>query len=211
MGFSLMFTNRLDAGHRLAQKLASYKNTQTIVVGLARGGVVVASALASQLSLPVDVLVVKKIAAPGNSEFAIGALAPDSVSIIHGRTASLLGVDEEYIKLQIANLKLQIKEKERLYRKGKKPLVVKDKTVILVDDGIATGATFEAAIKWCKAKKARRIVAAIPVMPYDMIGMIKPEVQELVVIETPADLGAVGQFYKQFDQVEDEEVLSLVL
>lgn len=206
-----MFTDRADAGRQLAQKLSSYVNTQqTMVIGLARGGVVVASVVASTLHLPLDVLVVKKIGAPGNSEFAIGALAPDNVFVMHGRAASRSGVDEQFIKYQIANLKLQIEEKERLYRKGMKPLAVKDKTVILVDDGIATGATLEAAIKWCRAKKARQIVAAIPVLPEDTVGIIRPEVKELVVLEAPSEFASVGQWYAHFDQVADEEVVALL-
>jgi putative phosphoribosyl transferase len=205
-----MFTDRRDAGQKLSVKLGSYKHPQTIVVGLARGGLVVASEIATALSLPFDILVVKKIGAPGNSEFAIGALAPDNVFSVHWKIAQRLGVDEQYIKSQVSELNNQIKDKTVLYRKGMKPLVVKDKTVILVDDGIATGATFEAAIAWCRAKKARAVVAAIPVMPMDAVDQIKPEVTELVALETPQEFGAVGEFYARFEQVTDGEIIEIL-
>ena len=205
-----MFTDRRQAGMRLAEKLASYKNTSALVVGLARGGVVVAQEVASKLFLPLDVLVVKKISSPHAAELAVGALAPDGVSLVNWRLVTATGVDERYIRTQIRQLADQIKQKTLLYRKGRKPLAVRDKTVILVDDGAATGATFEVAVKWAVAKKARKIVAAIPVTPPDTVARIVPEVSEVVTLETPEDFHSVGQFYRNFDQVEDEEVVQLL-
>lgn len=206
----MIFTDRHSAGLLLLGKLVPWRGKDSIILGLARGGVVVASAIASGLDVPLDVLVVKKIPAPGESELALGALTPDGVSYVDWKFAGRLGVDEEYIKSQIRQLTDQIKQKTSIYRKRKKPINVRDKTVIIVDDGVATGATLEAAIKWTRKKHAGRIIAAIPVMPADTLGKIKPEVDELIVLEAPREFAAVGQFYKDFPQVEDSEVVQLL-
>lgn len=206
----MQFSTRHSAGLFLVEKLSRYHGKETIILGLARGGLLVASALASGLGVPLDVLVVKKIPAPGQSELAIGALAPDGVSFVDWKFSHRVGVDEYYIKSQIRQLTDQIKQKTSLYRKGRKPIDVAGKTVIIVDDGVATGATLEAAIKWTRKKHARKIVAAIPVMPADTLGKIKPKVDELIVLEAPGEFAAVGQFYKDFPQVEDPEVIQFL-
>lgn len=205
-----MFTTRAYAGTILAKKLAHYKGLPALVIGLPRGGVVVASAVSHALALPLDALVVKKIPSPSQAELGIGALAPDDVFFIDWKLAHRVAADEDYIKSQIRQLADQIKRKLLLYRKGKKPLFVREKTVIIVDDGAATGATLEAAIKWLLKKKAKKIVVGLPVAPPEIVAKIKPEVHELVVVETPRDFSAVGQFYKEFPQVEDGEVIALL-
>ncbi len=206
-----MFSNRIQAGEALSAKLSSYRGTTSVVMGLARGGVVVAGQLARALGTPLDVVVVKKIGSPYEPELALGAVAPDGVTHVDWRMAHRMAADEEYIKTQIAELNDQIREKTLLYRKGKKPLSLKDKTVILVDDGAATGATMEVAIKWVRAKAAKKIIVALPVAPPETVAHIKPEVSEVVVLETPENLGSVGQFYQSFEQVSDEEVVKLLL
>ena len=204
-----MFTDRKEAGTLLAKKITS-KDEGTIVVGLARGGVVVASSFALELSLPLDVLVVKKIPAPDQQELGLGAIAPDGIIQVNWRLAHTRGVDEAHIRTQVSLLSDQIREKILLYRKGRKSFVVRDKTVILVDDGAATGATMEAAIKWCRAKKVKKIVAAIPVVSHEAADHIRPEVDELITLEEPEDFDAVGQFYREFVQITDEEVIELL-
>ncbi len=204
------FKDRIEAGQLLAQKLSHSGEEPNIVVGLARGGLIVAHQIARALSIPFDVLVVKKIGAPHNSEFALGALAPDGVREIRWRTAASVGADEHYIATRLAALSKEIKEKTRLYRRGRKPLVVKDNAVILTDDGIATGASFEAAIKWCNVKQAKSITAAVPVMPFDAVARIRPKVDQLVTLMTPQNFGAVGQYYEQFDEIEDTRIVDLL-
>ena len=194
----MTFTDRNQAGNLLAEKLSSYRGQHALVLGLARGGVVTARAVADGLNLPLDVVVVKKIGAPGQEELAIGALAPDGVS--YG----------DFGKSQITNLNDQIKQKTLLYRKGRKPYRLHNKTAILVDDGAATGATMEAAIRWVRKKHAKKIVVALPVVPKELIPKISPEVDELVVLHAPDEFGAVGQFYERFEQVTDEEVVELL-
>ena len=206
----MVFTDRYSAGLLLLEKLASWRGKDCVILGLARGGVVVASVIASGLNVPLDVIVVKKIPAPGQSELAIGALAPEGVSFVDGKFATRVGADENYVRTQISELNDQIKKRTALYRKGRKPLDVRDKTVILVDDGVATGATIAAAIKWARKKHARKIIAATGVMPADTVAKIQPEVEELVALEAPSEFGAVGQFYRDFPQVEDPEVVELM-
>jgi len=206
----MVFQDRHQAGQLMSDTLAGYRKGKAVVLGLPRGGVVVASALARALSLPLDVVVVKKIPSPGQPELGIGALAPDGVSYIDWKLAHRVAADEEYVKSQSIELTEQIKRKTLLYRKGRKPLDVREKTVIVVDDGAATGVTLEAAVKWLRSKKAKRIVVAIPVAPREVVARVKPEVDELIVLTAPGDFGAVGQFYKEFGQVEDEEVVKLL-
>ena len=206
-----MFNDRRQAGTLLAQRLLSYRGKAVCIVGLARGGVAVAKTIADDLNSPLDVLVVKKIGAPGQLELALGALAPDGVSYIDWRFAQRLGMDEKHIKEAISRQSSAIREKTLLYRKKRKPYRFREKTVILVDDGAATGATIEAAIRWVRKKYAKKIVVALPVAPKELLPKIAPEVDELIVLETPAEFGAVGQFYKDFTQVSDEHVIELLV
>lgn len=205
-----MFTDRSQAGVLLAEKLPPQKGSGSYVLGLARGGVVVASRLASKLSILVDVLVVKKIPTPDQPELGLGAVAPDGVFHVNWRLVQARGIDEAYIRTQISELSGKIRQKILMYRKGRKPLVVRHKTIILVDDGAATGATFEAAVKWCKAKKAKNIIAALPVTSREAASRIRPEVDMLVTLEEPKEFDAVGQYYREFPQVTDEEVIELL-
>lgn len=206
----MIYNDRRQVGRLLAEKLSSYRGTPALVLGLARGGVVVAVQIARELQLSADVLVVKKIPSPGESELAIGALAPDRVLFVDWRFAQRVGADEAYIKSCERELSDQIKQKILLYRDGKEPLNLKDKTVIVVDDGAATGATIRAAILWLKKKHAGKVVVGLPVAPPDLEGKIKPEVTELVILDTPPEFSSVGQFYEHFPQVEDQEVIELL-
>jgi predicted phosphoribosyltransferase len=204
------FTDRYHAGQLLSEKLSPYRSSPCIVIGLVRGGVVVASVIAKSLNAPLDALVVKKIPSPMEPELGIGALAPDGVSYIDWRLAHRVGADEDYMNNQIRTLQEVIREKILLYRRGRKPFNVKGKVVILVDDGVATGATFEAAVKWLRKKKAGKIIAAVPVVPSEILGRMRPEVHDLVLLEEAAALHAVGQFYSSFPQIEDKEVIALL-
>ncbi len=205
-----MFTDRVDAGTLLARKVSSYRGGEGVVLGLARGGMVIGATIASFLELPLDVLVVNKIGAPGNSELAIGAVAPDGVSFIDQALAERVGADENYIKSQITNLNDQIKQKIFLYKKNRKSLSIKGKTVIVVDDGAATGATMFAAMAWLKKKKAGKIVAALPVMPAELAEKLRTNIDDVVYLEAPRIFDAVGQFYEDFREVSDEEVIQLL-
>lgn len=194
----------------LAPKLNPYRGTDAIVLGLARGGIVVASRVAKYLGSPLDVLVVKKIPSPVSSELGIGAVAPDEVSVVDWRLAQSVGADEAYVKRQKKRLAEEIKERTNIYRRRREPLSLLDTTVLLVDDGAATGATMEAAVAWAKKKGASNIVVALPVAHPDVVSKLTGEVKELVILEVRSDLSAVGQFYKEFHQLDDREVVELL-
>lgn len=206
----MIFDNRQQAGTLLGDRLTVHNGKSIVVVGLARGGVVVAQQLASMLHTPLDVLVVKKISSPMEQELAIGALAPDGIFTVNWKRAQRLGVDEGYIKGVISDKQEAIREKTLLYRKKRKPYELQNKTVILVDDGAATGATMEVAVKWCRKKHARRIIVALPVAPKEFVDRFKHTVDDLIVLESPTDFSAVGQWYKDFKQVEDGDVVELL-
>lgn len=205
-----MFTDRVGAGSLLTRKLFPYRDSGGIVFGLPRGGVVVAVEIARNLNLPLEVLVVKKIGAPGNSELAIGAVAPDGVSFVDQEFASMVGADEQFIRTQISELNDQIKKRMLLYQKAGEKRSVKGKTAIVVDDGAATGATVAAAVAWLRKKKAGKIIIALPVAPFEFVEKMKGKVDDLVVSSASEDFSSVGQFYEYFPQVTDEEVIELL-
>lgn len=205
-----MFKDRKEAGYLLAQKLKGYSGEGTIVLGLARGGVVIASQVAKILQASWNVLVVKKIGAPSNPELAIGAVGPDRVVVWDEALCQNLDVSEKE-KAKLLEFKSKEREaKENFFHQGRERLNLKEKTIILVDDGIATGATTEAAVEWIRLQKPNKIILAVPVAPPDALEKLKPEVEEIVCLETPWGFGAVGQFYRDFSQVTDEEVVELL-
>ncbi len=181
----------------MAQHLLQYKNKkEVLVLGIPRGGIVVAAEVAKQLHVPLDILIIKKLGAPGNEELAIGAVSVDS---------SYLGVSLEYIEKQTK--KKQQEAKQRMdFLRGKKPLYsVKNKTVILVDDGIATGSTMVMAIQVIKKQSPKKVVVAIPVAPSDTITKLEQFADEVICLQQPMLFFAIGQFYRDFQQVEDGE------
>ena len=205
-----MFSDRTDAGTKLANELRLGTYTVQLVIGLARGGAVIARAISDALGIPTDILVVKKIGSPVNTELAIGALAPDGVSYLNDRLARQTGADTAYITSQISRLTGEIKQKTRFYRSGMPPVDIHGKTVILTDDGIATGATMIAAIRWAQYKRAKTILVAVPVAPPDVVTALRALVRTVVVLETKTDFGAVGEFYTRFPQLTDADVVKLL-
>lgn len=204
-----MFTDRHAAGSLLAPKLAGYA-ADTIILGIARGGIAVAAAIAETNNTPLDTLVVKKIGSPYDPELGIGAVAPDDISAINWPLAHRVAADEHYINGAVQNLSAAVGEKMRLYRKGRDPLRVKGKTVVLVDDGAATGITIEAAVSWAKKRGARKIVVVLPVAVQSVVQKLTPEVDEVVTLEVPLTLESVGKWYEKFEQVSDEQVIALL-
>ncbi|HLD25198.1 MAG TPA: phosphoribosyltransferase family protein, partial [Patescibacteria group bacterium] len=199
----VIFKNRQDAGELLAEHVRVYRGKNVLILGLSRGGIVVARTVAKMLNIPFDVLVVKKLSSPYEPELAIGALAPDGISVIHSKDARRVGADEEYVRIQITKLKDYIKRKTLYYRRGNKPHRVLGKTVILVDDGAATGATMEVAVRWARKKRAAKIIVALPVASLEAMNTIRSEVDALIVHASTDALGSVGEFYQSFEQVED--------
>jgi len=206
-----VFEDRTDAGKQLAQYLLHYKNDpHGIVIGLPRGGVVLAVEVAKKLELTLDVVCPRKIGAPMNPEFAIGAITETGEGIFDRQAINYLAVTEDYIEKTVEEEKQQAQHRLNLYRKGMGPRVLKDKVVIIVDDGLATGSTMKAAITSVKAEGAKKIVAAVPVSPVDTFEEIKEMVDEVVCMSTPPLFQAVGQFYLYFGQTSDNDVVEIM-
>ncbi|MBI5019758.1 phosphoribosyltransferase [Candidatus Gottesmanbacteria bacterium] len=206
----MLLKNRLDAGILLADKLLAYRTPPVLILGLAKGGLVTAKGISGVLGVAFDVLVVKKLSSKLDPEFALGAVAPDHVSLIHWKDAHRMGADEEYMKKAVNDLSADVKRLMAAYRRDKKPLAVADKTIIIVDDGAATGATMEAAILWARKKRAKKIIAALPVAPHSVATKLRPEVDELIILHEMKEFSSVGSCYEEFGQVTDGEVVQLL-
>lgn len=205
----MMFKDRVDAGKLLAEKLAMYRGKQDVVVlALPRGGVVVGAEVAKALAAPLDIVVTRKIGAPGNPEYAIGALTESGEPIFN--EAERVDVDTEWLKREVAKEKQEAERRIKTYRGDRPPTDLANKIVIIVDDGIATGLTMRAAIQSVRAKQSKKIAVAVPVSARDSAEIIKQEADELVVLDTPLFFGAVGAFYQIFNQTTDEEVIKLL-
>ena len=209
-GPPVRFADRKDAGRRLAALLEPLRGTAPIVLALPRGGVPVAAEVADALDAPLDVLVARKLGVPYQPELAMGAIAPDGVRELNEDVVSALGIAPEEIERVAVRESQELARRARCYRAGRPPLEVADRVVVLVDDGIATGATARAAIRWLRSKGPRRLVLAVPVAAAETADALSDVVDDLVVVERPVDLQAIGAWYERFDQVSDDEVQSIL-
>lgn len=207
----MIFRDRREAGRLLGEKLSFLKGKQSLLVlAIPRGGVVVGSEVAKALGTPLDVYITRKIGAPYNPELAIGAIASDGTLILDRSLASRLGVSEEYIKAQSAREREEIVRRMRRYRGTRPSPDLEGKRVVLVDDGIATGATIEATIDALQKSGLEELILAVPVAPRETIDRLKAKVDRLVCLHAPEIFWAVGSFYLTFDQTSDEEVIALL-
>ena len=207
----MLFKNRQEAGFKLGQKLKSYSNnSEAIVLALARGGVPVAYEAAKLLNLSLDVIVVRKIGAPANPELALGAITLDGQTVWDQTLIEGLRVSQSYLDQKIKLKKQEVLRRQKLYRGQKPPLILKDKIVILIDDGIATGSSILAAVKSVKTSGPNKIIIATPVIAADTIEKLKSTVDELIYLSAPIFFMSVGSFYDNFEQTEDEEVVKLL-
>ena len=204
------FKDRKEAGQILAHKLINYLGQNVIVLGLPRGGVPVAFEVAKALKAPLDVYVVRKLGVPGHEELAMGAIASGDVRVLNKPVIEDLGVTEEAIEAETRKEREELKRRELLYRDDRPPLEVSDRTVVLVDDGIATGSTIKAGIAALKKQKAGRIVVAVPVAPISSIEELKKEVDEVICVSTPEFFYAISLWYDEFPQTSDEQVRELL-
>jgi predicted phosphoribosyltransferase len=201
-----MFRDRIDAGQQLANDLKRYKRKKdTVVVALPRGGVVLGYTIANELHLPLDVILVKKIGHPSNPEFAIGAVSMTGM-IIDGFT----GIDQTYIDKTTQKIQELLKKRYKLYYGDKSPMELKNKTVIVVDDGIATGKTLIAALELIRKEKPEEIIVAVPVAPPDSIKEIENYSDKIICLETYSPFHSIGLYYQDFTQVKDQEVKLLL-
>lgn len=202
------FQNRAAAGRQLAKALKRYRGRpDTIVVGLPRGGVVTAAAVAEELDLPLDVLVIRKLGAPDNEELALGAIGPRGVRVLNADVISMCGIDPLEIDLIEERERAELERRERLYRGDRRPLDCARKKVIVVDDGLATGSTMAAAIAILRRERADWIILAVPVAPIETLDRLYLHADELVCLATPEPFRAVGYWYTDFAQVDDAEVM----
>ncbi|MEW6572298.1 MAG: phosphoribosyltransferase [Bacillota bacterium] len=205
-----MFTDRVDAGRRLAERLAGRELPQGLVLAIPRGGVVVGAEIARALSLTLDIIIPRKIGAPYNPELAIGAVTQDGTAIFNEELLRHFSIKDETKAQLVAHAVAEINRRMRLYR-GDKPLLSwRNRTIILVDDGIATGFTVTAALRSLRKADPKKIILAVPVAPPDTLENLRPEVDELICLLVPELFMAVGQFYYHFDQTSDQEVISLL-
>jgi len=205
------FVDRTDAGRLLAARLNGYSNRRDVLVlGIPRGGVQVAFEVATQLSAPLDVFLLRKLGVPGEEELAFGAIASGGVRVLDPETIAAFSISEEEIE-RITNMELtELHRRETAYRGDRPPLNLQGKTVILVDDGIATGSSMRAGVKALRQLHPGRIVVAVPVAPLRAVNQLSGEVDQIVCVRNPLFFQAIGQFYDDFSQVSDEEVLAML-
>jgi len=207
----MIFTNRQEAGRVLAGRLEKYANREDVIVlGVPRGGISVAFEVAKALQAPLDIFVLRKLGVPGHEELAFGAIGSGGVRVLNADVVNKLGVSELEIAAATKEETRELKRREHLYRGTRPPLNVQGYTVILVDDGIATGASLRAAIQAIRKLKPTALVVATPVGPSSTLHSLGHEVDELVCAEIPEPFFGVGQFYGDFSQVSDEEVIGLL-
>ena len=213
----MIFQNRTEAGKFLAKKiLEKYDNSliNPVVVAIPRGGVVVADPIAKLLNAPLEVVLVKKIGAPFNEELAIGVITEAGKVLLNPditpSLAEKLGITDDYIYKKSKELLKILEERKKLYGNSVRDINIKGRDVILVDDGIATGLTTEGAILTVRNLSPNRIILSVPVMPYDKYNELKKLVDDLIVLHIPKEFFAVGQFYNDFSQTTDEEVLKIL-
>ena len=201
-----MFKDRYDAATKLAAKLGKYKNKNGIILAVPRGGVPLGYEIAKSLDLPLEIILSKKIGHPSNPEYAIGSVTLNGV--ILDESANI--ISKEYIKKESERILKTLKEKFKLFMGDHKPTDLKDKTVIIVDDGIATGNTILASVEAIKKSEPKEIIIAVPVAPTLTAEKLAKFVDELICLSTPQDFMGVGQFYENFSQVSDEEVIQFL-
>ncbi len=208
----MRYRDRRDAGKRLAAALVDADvigpGDDVVVLGIPRGGVPVAAEVADALGAPLDVLVAHKLGAPGNPEFAIGAVAEDGTVLVDDRLLARIGVRRAYLEDEAKRQLAEVRRRAEAYRRGRAPVPIEGKTVVVVDDGIATGATFEVALQLLRKRGAGKIIAAVPVGPPDSVARLGAVADAVVVPLQPAEFSAVGAWYDEFGQTTDDEVIA---
>lgn len=205
------FKDRAHAGRLLAEVLMPYANRDDVIVlALPRGGVPVAYEVAKKLGAPLDVLVVRKLGVPGWEELAMGAIASGGIRVLNERVIRSHGISDEAIETAVAQQTKELQRRELAYRGHSGAPTIRDKTVLLVDDGIATGSTIRAAVRALRPQQPRRIVIAVPISAPDSFAELRPLVDDLITLMLPEDFCAVGQCYEDFSQTTDDEVATLM-
>jgi putative phosphoribosyl transferase len=206
-----MFRDRKDAGIRLAERLRQYADQEgVLVLALPRGGVTVGLEIATALHAPLDVLIVRKVGFPWQPELAAGAVSETGTIVLNQSLITMGNVSKEYLDAEVARQREEIDRRMRLYRRGRSIVALAGRTILLVDDGIATGATVKAAVQTLRKEGIRKLVVAVPVAPPASAAELTAMADEFVCLSTPEDFMAVGSFYLDFTQVTDEEVVDML-
>ena len=200
-----MFRDRTEGGERLADVLGDRVSGPVVVLGVPRGGVLVAAPVAARLDAPLDVVVPRKLRAPGNPELGIGAVAP-GVQVLDDDVVARLGIAPVYLAREIALEQEEVERRTAVYRGDRPPVALEERIAIVVDDGVATGGTAIAALRWARAAGAARVVFAAPVGPAGTAARLRDEADDVVLLEAPRAFRAVGEWYEVFDQTSDDEV-----
>jgi putative phosphoribosyl transferase len=206
----ILFEDRVDAGRQLAERLAPYAEERPVVFALPRGGVPVGAEVSRSLGAPLEVIVSRKLGAPGQPEFGIGAVAPSGVRVLNERAVRALGIEEDYLEMISARELAEAERRLKLFRGDRPYPDLERRTAILVDDGLATGVTARAALLALRRMNPRRLVLAVPVCALQTAELLRPEADDLICLLAPANLEAVGLWYRNFEQTSDEEVVRLL-
>jgi len=207
----MLFADRFEAGLLLASKLGEFRNRDDVVVlALPRGGVPVGYEVANELHAPLDVFVVRKLGVPGQEELAMGALASGGIILVNRDVVEALGISQQTIDAAVSREQHELERRERAYRDGRSPIEVQQRTVILVDDGLATGSSMRVAATALRTKAPAQIVVAVPVASPSTCAEFEGEVERVICAVTPEPFWAVGQWYRNFSQTTDEEVSELL-
>ena len=204
------FEDRKEAGRLLAAALKGFRGKDKLVLGIPRGGMVVAGEIAGALNSGLDIVLSRKLGCPGNPELAIGSVGEDGRLFLNQDLAFRVGADETYIETEKARQLTEIKKRVQLFRQFKAKVPLEGKTVIVTDDGVATGSTMQAALWACGRENPKRLIAAVPVGAGESVRFLADYANEVIVLRLPRDLYAIGQFYRHFDQTSDEEVLEIL-
>jgi putative phosphoribosyl transferase len=205
-----LLEDRADAGRRLAERLVKYWSHDVVVVGIPRGGVVVAYPIAHSLHAPLEIVVVRKVGAPFNPEFGLGAVGEGGVELLEHATLHDAGFTEAELAPALEEARQELERRTRLYRQGRSRIDLCGRTVVLVDDGVATGGSVRAAIESIRRQRPGRLVLALGVCPPNTFRQLETEVDDLVAVLVPESFFAVGQWYRDFPSVEDSEVLDIL-
>lgn len=207
----MIFKNRKEAGRKLTAKLKDFQDKKNLIVlAIPRGGLVIGKELSRTLNCPLDIIVTKKIGAPGNPELAIGAVGARGEPVVNQALAQQVGADKKYLEKEIASRQIEVKRRIKEYRGDKPTVNLKDKVVIITDDGVATGATMEAAVEVVRQQEPKEIIVAVPVTARDSLKKLEEKADGVIYLDAPLMFFAVGQFYQEFGQVSDKEVKEIL-
>jgi putative phosphoribosyl transferase len=204
------FWDRVQAGKLMAAEMGDKLGKRPVVLGIPRGGIVVAKEMARALGADLDIVLARKLGTPGHTELAMGALAEDGTHFLNDHVVETLGISDRDIKEEIERQKLEIQRRRSLIRKILPQIPLKNRVVVVTDDGAATGATMQAALRVARQEQPQKLIAAIPVCSEEALSRLSIDADEVICLRLPYNISAIGQYYQNFTQVEDEEMMKIL-